>query len=50
MAKTLPVKKRLAAALKRAQSVPAWIVLRTGGEVRWSRRRRNWRNSGPIKP
>ncbi|MEM0381696.1 MAG: 50S ribosomal protein L39e [Nitrososphaerota archaeon] len=50
MPKTLPVKKRLASALKRAESVPAWIVLRTGGEVRQSRRRRNWRNSSPIKP
>ncbi|MCS7146383.1 MAG: 50S ribosomal protein L39e [Nitrososphaerota archaeon] len=50
MAKTLPIKKRLASALKRAESVPAWIILRTRREVRFSRRRRNWRNSGPIKP
>ncbi|MEM0482150.1 MAG: 50S ribosomal protein L39e [Nitrososphaerota archaeon] len=50
MAKTLPLKKRLASALKRAESVPAWIILRTGGEVRASRRRRSWRQSSPIKP
>jgi len=50
LAKNLPVKKRLASALKRASAVPAWIVARTGGEVRSSRRRRNWRTSGPIKP
>ncbi|MEM0444725.1 MAG: 50S ribosomal protein L39e [Nitrososphaerota archaeon] len=50
MAKTLPVKKRLAAALKRAKGVPAWIIVRTGQEVRVSHRRRNWRNSGRIKP
>lgn len=48
--KTLAMKKRLASALKRAESVPAWIVLRTGGEIRVSRRRRNWRRSRPIKP
>lgn len=48
--KTLPMKKRLAAALKRADPVPAWIYLRTGGEVRASRRARNWRRSASIKP
>ncbi len=48
--KTLPMKKRLAAALKRADPVPAWIVLRTGGEVRVSKRARNWRRSASIKP
>jgi ribosomal protein L39E len=48
--KTLPKKKRLAAALKRADPVPAWISLRTGGEVRASRRARNWRRSANIKP
>jgi len=48
--KTLPMKRRLAAALKRADPVPAWIALRTGGEVRVSRRARNWRRSASIKP
>ncbi len=48
--KTLPVKRRLAAALKRADPVPAWIALRTGGEVRMSRRARNWRRSASVKP
>jgi ribosomal protein L39E len=48
--KTLPMKKRLAAALKRADPVPAWISLRTGGGVRVSRRARNWRRSASIKP
>lgn len=48
--KTLPMKKRLAAAAKRADPVPAWIVARTGGEVRMSHRARHWRRSGRIKP
>jgi ribosomal protein L39E len=48
--RTLPMKKRLAAAAKRADPVPAWIVARTGGEVRMSHRARHWRRSGRIKP
>ncbi|MEM3669745.1 MAG: 50S ribosomal protein L39e [Nitrososphaerota archaeon] len=44
------MKKRLAAAAKRADPVPAWIVARTGGEVRMSHRARHWRRSGRIKP
>lgn len=50
MPKTLPMKKRLAAAAKRAEAVPAWIVAKTGGEVRMSHRARHWRRSGRIKP
>ncbi|MCS7126801.1 MAG: 50S ribosomal protein L39e [Thaumarchaeota archaeon] len=48
--KTLPKKKRLAAATKRAKPVPAWIRLRTGNEVTVSRRQRNWRRSASVKP
>ncbi|MDW8041312.1 MAG: 60S ribosomal protein L39 [Nitrososphaerota archaeon] len=48
--KTLPAKKRLASATKRARAVPAWIRLRTGNEVTVSRRQRNWRRSSSVKP
>lgn len=48
--KTLPMKKRLAAAARRAEPVPAWIVAKTGGEIRMSRRARHWRRGSRIKP
>jgi ribosomal protein L39E len=50
LTRTLPLKKRLAAAGKRARAVPAWIMVRTHRRVRFSHRRRNWRTSGRIKP
>lgn len=50
MARTLPLKKRLAAAGRRAEPVPAWIIARTRRTVRMSNRARNWRRSAGIKP
>jgi large subunit ribosomal protein L39e len=48
--KPLAKKLRLARATKRAKAVPIWIVARTMGKVRRSRRWRNWRRSGSVKP
>ena len=38
-------KLRLARAGKAKKSVPAWIIAKTKGEIRWSpQSRRNWRS------
>ena len=50
MARTYALKKRLAAAARRARPVPAWIIARTRREIRFSNRQRNWRRSARIKP
>lgn len=42
--KHLAYKLRLAKAGKQSKSVPAWIIAKTQGKVRWSpKSRRNWR-------
>jgi large subunit ribosomal protein L39e len=42
--KHLAFKLRLAKAGKAKKSVPAWIIAKTSGDVRWSpKSRRNWR-------
>ncbi|MCF8885528.1 MAG: 50S ribosomal protein L39e [Nitrososphaerota archaeon] len=47
--RTLALKKRLAKALRRGWSVPAWVILRTHRKVRVSAKWRHWRRSGKIK-
>lgn len=43
--KHLAYKIRLSKAGKQKKSVPAWIIAKTNGTVRWSpTSRRNWRN------
>jgi large subunit ribosomal protein L39e len=43
--KALAYKLRLNKAGRQKKSVPAWIIAKTGGKVRWSpKSRRNWRN------
>ena len=43
--KHLAYKLRLAKAGKAKKSVPAWIIAKTKGEIRWSpQSRRNWRS------
>ncbi len=43
--KHLAYKLRLAKAGKAKKSVPAWIIAKTRGAIRWSpQSRRNWRN------
>ncbi|MCL7385711.1 MAG: 50S ribosomal protein L39e [Thaumarchaeota archaeon] len=49
MARTLPLKKRLARAMRRSWPVPSWVILRTARKVRTHERRRHWRTSR-IKP
>jgi large subunit ribosomal protein L39e len=52
MARVKPTAKklRLAKAGREAQSVPTWVIARTGGKVRMNpKSRRNWRTS-KIKP
>ncbi|ABP95781.1 MULTISPECIES: 50S ribosomal protein L39e [Metallosphaera] len=39
------LKKRLNKALKSNSSVPAWVILKTNGEVRFNPKRRNWRRN-----
>jgi large subunit ribosomal protein L39e len=47
--KHLAYKLRLAKAGKQRKSVPAWIMAKTKGQVRWSpKNRRNWR-TGKLK-
>ncbi len=44
--KDLPSKLRRAKKMKQSKSLPSWIIMRTGGKVRWSPySRREWRNS-----
>ena len=44
--KDLPSKLRRGKKLKQNQSVPSWIIRKTGGSVRYSPySRREWRNS-----
>jgi large subunit ribosomal protein L39e len=44
--KDLPSKLRRAKKMKQSKSLPSWIIMRTGGNVRWSPySRREWRNS-----
>ncbi|MGD2200069.1 MAG: 50S ribosomal protein L39e [Candidatus Bathyarchaeota archaeon] len=44
--KNLAFKLRLNKAGKQNKSVPAWIIAKTQGEVRWSpKSRRHWRRS-----
>jgi large subunit ribosomal protein L39e len=38
-------KRRLARAMRRANAVPLWIMLKTGRRVRTSARRRHWRRT-----
>ena len=38
-------KSRLVKMGKRASAVPAWVAVRTKNEVRWPRRRRQWRRT-----
>lgn len=38
-------KSKLIAAGKRASAVPAWVAVKTRGDVRIARRRRHWRRS-----
>jgi ribosomal protein L39E len=44
--KQLAYKLRLIRVGKERRSVPAWIIAKTKGTVRWSpKNRRNWRNA-----
>ncbi|NIP66625.1 50S ribosomal protein L39e [Candidatus Bathyarchaeota archaeon] len=45
MARNKPAakKRRLAAAGKRAKSVPTWVIAKTMGRVRTNPKRRHWR-------
>ncbi|MBO3800050.1 MAG: 50S ribosomal protein L39e [Candidatus Brockarchaeota archaeon] len=47
MARNKPLwkKLRLQAELKRAYSVPTWVIAKTRGKVRFTHRWRNWRRS-----
>lgn len=48
--KPLALKLRLIKAGKQKRSVPAWIIAKTRGNVRWSpKSRRNWRQR-KLKP
>jgi len=49
LVKSLPVKKRLAKALRRARPVPTWVIAKTRRKVRASSKRRSWRR-GSVKP
>ncbi|HUS77101.1 MAG TPA: 50S ribosomal protein L39e [Patescibacteria group bacterium] len=43
--KHVAYKTRLSKAGRQKKSVPAWIIAKTMGKVRWSpKSRRNWRN------
>jgi len=48
--KPLAKKLRLARAMRRARSVPMWVVAKTLGRVRRSNRARHWRRHRRIKP
>ncbi len=44
--KDLPSKLRRGKKGKQSRTIPSWIIMRTGGKVRWSPfSRREWRNS-----
>lgn len=43
--KTLGKKIHLQAELKRAHSVPTWVIAKSRGKVRFTHRRRSWRRS-----
>jgi len=43
--KTLALKRKLAAALRSNKPVPAWVIARTSGKVRFSPARRHWRRN-----
>lgn len=47
MARNKPAakKRRLGKATKRAQPVPAWVVMKTRGKVRTNPKRRHWRRT-----
>ena len=51
MARNKPLGKkiRLAKKLKQNRSVPAWIIVRTKGQVRTHPKRRHWRRT-KLKP
>ncbi|WP_449461670.1 50S ribosomal protein L39e [Tardisphaera miroshnichenkoae] len=51
MAKSKPFsrKARLAKANRRAEPVPIWVVQKTAGKVRRTRRMRSWRRSPRLK-
>lgn len=38
-------KSKLVAVGRRASAIPAWVAVKTKGEVRFGRRRRHWRRS-----
>jgi len=42
-------KARLAKANRRTEPVPAWVVQKTDGRVRRTRRMRSWRRSPKLK-
>ncbi|MCY0859427.1 MAG: 50S ribosomal protein L39e [Sulfolobaceae archaeon] len=43
--KPLGKKLRLAKAIKRNYSVPAWVIIKTNGKFRFNPFRRNWRRN-----
>jgi len=51
MARSKPLAKklRLIKAGKEGQPVPAWVIVKTGGRVRTTPKRRHWRRT-KIKP
>ena len=43
--KPLGKKLRLAKALKSNSPIPAWVILKTNGKIRFNPLRRNWRRN-----
>ena len=46
--RNLPLKKRLAKAMRRSWPVPTWVIAKTHGRVRFHAKQRHWRR-GRLK-